>query len=268
MHWKRASHLFFAVTMIAMGVIGLLGGSFAPIWNSVPKDLPGRESLAFASSLVSLVTGAGLLARRSAAPAALILFLALLAWTLAFKVPFIVHSPLEEVTYQSCGENAVLIAAAWLLYAEFARNRTFPAGDLGLRIAYLLYGLALIAFGLSHFFYLQMTAPLVPSWLPAHVFWAYLTGGIYLATGLAIALGLAPHFAAFVAAIQIALITFLVWGPMLLAGNLTAMHWQETAVSWALTAGAWVMATGSPPATGSIRFPSRQGRLALSDRNP
>jgi len=267
MDWKKATHLFFAVTMIAIGVIGPLSGSFAPIWNSVPQTLPGRQLLAYLSSLVSLVAGAGLLARRSAAPSALVLFLALLLWTVAFKGLFIVSTPLEEVVYQSIGENAVLIAAAWLLYVEFAQSRTFPAGDVGLRIAYLIYGLALIAFGLSHFFYLQMTAPLVPSWLPGHAFWAYLTGCIYLATGLAIAVGLAPHYAAIIAALQIALITILVWGPIVFAGNLSAGHWQETIVSWALTAGAWVMATGSPPATGSIRFPSRQGRLALSDRN-
>ncbi len=260
MDWKRASHLFFAVTMIAMGLIGLFGGGFAPIWNSVPPSLSGRQFLAYLCAVVSLATGAGLLAKRSAAPAALILFLTLLAWTVAFKFRFIIQAPLEEVSYQSCGENAVLIASAWVLYVEFAKGRGFPAGDVGLRFAYLLYGLALIAFGLSHFFYLQMTAPLVPTWLPGHVFWAYFTGSVYLVTGLAIAAGLAPRFAAMAAAVQIALITLLVWGPMVLAGDLTPMHWQETVVSWALTAGAWVLATGSPPATGSIRLLSRQGR--------
>ena len=48
--------------------------------------------------------------------------------------------------------------------------------------------------------------------------------------------------AAVLAAVQIALITLLVWGPMVLAGDLSAMHWQETIVSWALTAGALVIA--------------------------
>jgi uncharacterized membrane protein len=242
MDWRTASRLFFAATLIAIGIIGLSSGGFAPIWQPVPETTPARQLLAYLCDLVPLACGAGLLTKRTAAPAALVLLLYLLVWTTAFKVPFIVRAPLEEVSYQSTGENVVLIAAAWVLYAEFARGRSVTAGDVGLRIACFLYGLALIAFGFSHFVYLQMTAPLVPRWLPGPVFWAYATGGIYLATGAALVIGCAPRLAATAAAVQISLITILVWGPMVVGGNLSAMHWQEAVVSWALTAGAWVVA--------------------------
>jgi uncharacterized membrane protein YphA (DoxX/SURF4 family) len=87
-----------------------------------------------------------------------------------------------------------------------------------------------------------MTAPLVPRWLPGPVFWAYATGGIYLATGAALVIGFAARLAATAAAVQITFITVLVWGPKVLAAGLSAMHWQEAVVSWALTAGAWVVA--------------------------
>lgn len=260
MHLNTASRIFFALTMIAIGVIGPIGGNFAPIWRSVPETVPGRELLAYLCDLVSIACGAGLLTRRTAVPAAIVLLFYLLIWTALFKVPFIIRAPLEEVSYQSTGENLVLIAAAWALYVEFAMRRNFPAGQMGLRTAYLLYGLALIAFGLSHFFYLQMTAPLVPAWLPRPVFWAYATGAIYLASGLAIATGLAVGLGSLIAAVQIALITLLVWGPMVLAGDFSPMHWQETVVSWGLTAAAWVLASGLQRATNSLRRPFRRGR--------
>jgi uncharacterized membrane protein len=247
MNLKVISRVFFAATMIAIGVIGLVSGGFAPIWQPVPDTVPGREYLAYLCTFVSLTSGAGLLARRTAAAAALILLVYLLVWTAVFKVPFIIRAPLEEVSYQSTGENLVLVAAAWILFAEFASAPAHFASNVGLRIAYLLYGLALIAFGFSHFVYLNMTAPLVPGWLPVPVFWAYLTGGIYLAAGVTIATGFHARLGTTVAALQIALITVLVWGPMLFAGPMTSMHWQETIVSWALTASAWVMATGSQP---------------------
>jgi uncharacterized membrane protein len=270
-HPKTATRLFLALTMIGIGSIGLFGGGFAPIWLPVPETAPAREVLAYACTLVSLACGAGLLVKRTAAPAALGLLIYLLVWTALFKVPFIFRAPLVEVSYQSTGENAVLIAAAWVLYAAFAKTAKFPAGDLGLRVAYVLYGLALVAFGLSHFFYLQMTAPLVPAWLPGKVFWAYFTGGLYLAAGAAMVTGVAARAGAVAAAVQITLITLLVWGPMVLAGPMTAMHEQETVVSWALTAAAWVLATsfeGQPwldrfrasglrPKTGERRVPSR-----------
>jgi uncharacterized membrane protein len=248
MSWKTASHLFFALTMIAVGVIGFAGGSFAPILAGVPKTFPDRQVVAHACNALLIVCGAGLLAKRSAAPAALVLLLYLIVWTLLFKVPLVIRQPLVEVGYQTCGENLVLIAGAWILYVSSASqskqwNFRIVGGQLGIRIAHRLYGLALIAFGLSHFAYLNLTAPLVPAWLPAPVFWAYLTGTIYVATGIAVVTGIVASLGAALSALQIAIITLLVWGPMVLAGHLSRFNWQETVVSWSLTAAAWVVAT-------------------------
>ena len=91
------------------------------------------------------------------------------------------RAPLEEVAYQTNGMTAVMVARAWVLYAWFAgawakRWLRFATGHNGVRIARVLYALALIAFGLSHFFYLHLTAPLVPEWLGWPVGWSYFTG--------------------------------------------------------------------------------------------
>ena len=245
MDWKQASHIAFALTFIGIGGIGFASGTFAPIWQPVPETVPTRELLAYLTSIIALACGIFLLVKRTQAVAALILFVFLAVWALAFKAPFVVKAPLVEGSYQSIGENLVLIAAAWVLYT---RSRT--------RIAYVLYGLALIAFGLSHFFYLELTTPLVPAWLGVPVLWAYATGSIYTVCGVAMVLGLATRLASLAAAANITLITLLVWVPIVAAGGLTAMHWQETVVSCALMVSSWVLASGSPPETGWLRRPS------------
>lgn len=239
-------HLVFAILMIACGLVGFVEGKFAPIWAPVAQATPARELLIFLCAFVALTGGVGLLLKAAAPIAARGLFVYLALWMLLFKAPFIFRAPLEEVSYQSNGENAVWVAAAWVLAIWFSSEADkqrlgFVLGDMGLRLARILYGLALVAFGFSHFFYVNMTTPLVPAYLPFHDAWASITGGAYLAAGVAIITGLLARLAALLVLVQIALITVLVWAPMVAAGNIDAGHWQETVVSCVIAAGAWVM---------------------------
>ena len=240
-------HVVFALTIFGVGVLGWIRGDFVQIWQPVPKAFPAREVLIWLCAAISLACGTGLLWRRTAAPAARVLFFYLLLWMLVFKLRFIVLAPLTEGSYQSNGENAVIVAGAWVLYVVLAgdwdrRYLGFFSGESGLRAARVLYGLAMLAFGLSHFFYLNLTAPLIPAWLSWHVGWAYFTGGAYLVAGLAVITGILAKPAAILSTLQMGLFTFLVWLPLAFAGTITASQWGEFIVSWVLTAAAWVVA--------------------------
>jgi uncharacterized membrane protein YphA (DoxX/SURF4 family) len=240
-------HAVFAVVMIALGIVGLIRSEFAAIWNGLPKGMPGHEALVSLCSVVALACGIGLLWPRTTVLAARVLLVWLVVWTLLVKARFIVFHPLVEGAYQTNGENAVVIAGAWVLFARFAtdwdrRWLGFATGDNGIRIARVLYGLALIAFGFSHFFYLNLTTPLIPSWLPGHVFWAYFTGSAYLAAGAAVLIGLYARLAAVLSTAQMGSFIFLVWLPIALAGKMTPFNWGELVATCVLTAGAWVVA--------------------------
>jgi len=222
--------------MVALGIICLIKRDFSPIWAPVHKGVPARELLIYLCAFVSVSCGIGLLWHRLAATAARVLLAWLLLWFLLFRLPFVVASPGVETSWSAC-ETAVMLAGAWVLYVWFASE-----WDKGLPIARVLYGLALIVFGLAHFMYLKNTVSLVPRWLPWHVFWAYFTGGAFIAAGLAVLIGVYARLAASLSAFEIGMFTLLVWVPIVAAGSKDAYQWSETIVSAALTAGAIVVA--------------------------
>jgi uncharacterized membrane protein len=247
MRIASVGHAVFAATLIGLGILGLMTGNFSAIWQPVPKTVPAREVLAYLCAIISLASGIGLLFQRVAAPAARVLLVFLLLWMAVLRVPSFFRTFTVDAYWPWC-QTAVIVAAAWVLYAWFAtdwdrQHLSFATGDTGVRVARVFYGLALIPFGVAHFTYLQNTAPLVPGWLPAHVAWAYFTGGAFIAAGVAVIIGVYARLAAALSALQMGMFTMLVWVPIVAApGPKTAFQWSETVLSWALTTCGWVVA--------------------------
>jgi len=224
----------FAGVIIAVGIVGLVTGDFAPIWAPVPKEIPARAALAYYCGFISIACGAGLLSQRSLYAASGVLLAVLGLWLLLLRLAPIALQPTSQEAWSGFGETAVVTAGAWALYAGSAARRD-------LRGARLLYGVALIPFGIAHFRYIDATASLVPGWLPWHLFWAWFTGCAFIAAGVAMILRVGARWAVMLSTLQMGLFTALVWVPIVLSGA-NAFQWSEFLISVALTAGGWVVA--------------------------
>ncbi|HXN21294.1 MAG TPA: DoxX family protein [Candidatus Dormibacteraeota bacterium] len=241
----------FAVGMIGLGILALVYGDFALVWQPVAPWIPGRTALAYGSGLIMLLGGVGLLFRATAAWSARIVFPYLIVWLL-LKVPALLVAPQMEAVWLGFGELAVLLAGGWVLFAKLAGLRegsplTFVTGENGIRLARMLFAVSLIPIGLSHLVYVKQTAGLVPAWLPYRVGWTYLTGAGQIACGLGVLFSIFPRAAARAEAGMISLFTLLVWGPAILAAPTTRLPWTAFFISWAIASAAWVVAQNIAP---------------------
>ena len=232
--------------MIGLGILALIYGDFAMVWQPVPEWIPGRAVLAYASGVLMLLGGVGLLVRSAATWSARILFPYLIVW-LALKLPALFVAPKMEAVWLGFGELAVLFAGGWILFANLAE---LPEGsplqvltsDRSMRIAQMFFAVWLIPIGLSHIVYVQATVDLVPAWLPYRTGWAYLTGAGHIAAGLGVLFSIFPRVAAFAEAAMIGVFTILVWVPAIVAAPKTRLPWTAFFISWAIASAAWVVA--------------------------
>ena len=52
----------------------------------------------------------------------------------------------------------------------------------------IFFSITMISFGISHFYYAETVAGLVPDWMPGHIFWTYFAGVALFGSGIAIML--------------------------------------------------------------------------------
>src|ERR1700760_4828118 len=145
---QRLALKLFVVGMIGLGILALIYGDFALVWQPVARWIPGRTSLAYAAGLIMLIGGIGLLFRATATLSIRILFPYLIVWAL-LKVPAVVVAPQIEGVWLGVGELAVLLSGGWILFARFSALSPgsvfeFAAGDNGVRIAKYLFAVWLI----------------------------------------------------------------------------------------------------------------------------
>jgi len=229
--------LLFALGFAAAGAIGLGAHDFVLSQQPVPQGIPLRETLATISGALLLVMGIGLLVPRAAKVAALVFTAYLALWVLALELPRALAAPQVTGYWLGVGEDLTLATGAWVIFcAMTGRN------DETLRVARILFGLALLPIGLSHFVYLQITVGFIPAWFPFRLFLAVFTGAAHIAAGLALVFGLMPRLAATLEAIMESLFTVFVWIPAVVNAPTKREDWVNLCISAALSAAAWAVA--------------------------
>jgi uncharacterized membrane protein YphA (DoxX/SURF4 family) len=228
--------------VMALAMVGLAWGDFVS-GQPVARDFPGRLVLGYAAAVFMLVAALAVESRRTAAwgAAALTAYYTLIVVLLMNGRVMLAH-PGEFGAYSGAAEQLAIAAGGLVVLAAHARIDKSLAARLT-RVGQVAFGLCALLFGGAHFFYMNLTVPLVPKWLPpSREFWAYATGIAHIAAGVAIVTGVQARLAAILLTVMFVSFTFLVHLPMLLADPSSLVNWNENALNLALVGAAWVVA--------------------------
>lgn len=244
----RASRVFFAAAMIALGITGLVNGDFALVWQNVPAHLPARTAIAYVCAVIEVALGLGLLWTPALAMTSRVLFAYMVLWFVLLVIPPLVRLPLDAGAWGGVGEIGSMLAGTWCLFAvhggpRHARSAGFPMGNPGIRAA---RGLQIIALaGLAAEVIVDAVKArnaVMQPWLqslPHPWLWACLTGVCSIATALALLFNVVPRLAATLEAAMVILIGLLYWAPDLYTGRTATTAFIITML---VAAGIWLVA--------------------------
>jgi len=238
-------HLLFALGLAGLGALSLFSGDFPYTWEPVPAWVPMRELLAHLSGILLIAAAAALFIRRTAGPAAFALTAYLLGWVLVLQLPRAAQAPDNIGMWLGVAESTVLFTGGWALFASLSRTSArmeFLTSPNALLFARVLFALACLVLGTSHFIYTAATAGMIPTWIPAHLAFAYLTGIGHIATGLAVLFGVLPRLAVTAEAVMITLFVVLLHIPAAIAEPASRLNWTMVFVATALAGAIWNLA--------------------------
>ena len=234
----NSNALPFALGAILLGVVNIWFRDFALQWQPVPPGFPLRVPLAYVSGSLLIIGGVAIPGRQYARQGALLLAAAYTLWLLILHGPILVSKPADLGTWNGIAEVVFMICGAITLYAA-------AAGKLTAKFAHgvcIAAGLSALAFGATHFKYVEFVAALVPAWLPpSQIFWAFATGVGHLVAGLALLSGIKTALGATFLALMMALFVLLVHLPRVIASPDEHLEWIMLGVALSLSGSAWAI---------------------------
>jgi uncharacterized membrane protein YphA (DoxX/SURF4 family) len=210
----KTGRVFYGICLAGLGIQQIQYGEFRPViipdW---PGWLHGSSIIAYTFGISLGIMGAMIVLNKNIRKALLILGGLLLVFFFCFQainqlfiIPYKFHlalwtDALKELTLSGGAfimagtfprENKSANTPTWLSFLE----KLIPAGRI-------FFSIMLVSFGIDHFLYTGGVSKLVPSWIPAPIFWTYFSGVALIGSGLAILIKFRLKEAAFLLSLMI-----------------------------------------------------------------
>jgi uncharacterized membrane protein len=230
--------MLIAAMTAAIGIISLYTGDFAYTWMPVPEDFPARATAARVVGAVLLVASMLLLMRRT-------LRQGIAAMLVIFSLWLVPHLPglFSGQSWLGFFEFLLPLGACLALMGVLLLQTTSTSPSRWVLVGRVLFAVGLIGCGASHFVYAGFAAQMIPEWIPARLFWTYLTGAGHIAAGLSLLTGVMMRISTALLCFMLGCFVVFLHLPRVLANPGSRFEWTMTFVAVLFTGAALVIAS-------------------------
>jgi len=182
--YLQTGKVFFAVALIAIGIIHFITGTFPSRLLPVASAYPGKIVLVYLNGIALIAAGALIMAKKYAYPGACLAAAIWLIWLLALHLPQLLLTYNKPFEWTPTFEVALFFGGALVLMGLVnpVMNNRFKLTLAGSFIV----GVAILVFAILHLIYLQFITTLIPLWIPGKLFWAYLVMVAFFAVAISL----------------------------------------------------------------------------------
>jgi uncharacterized membrane protein YphA (DoxX/SURF4 family) len=251
----RLGKYFFAVSMMAFGILQFVSSAFVPGLLPVPAWVPARMALAYLTGIVLITAGVSIVVNRWAHLSATFLAFMWFLFVLIVHLPRLAGDPHNGSAWASAFEALSMSGAALVLAGSLSvGNPHLPGWESvagrAISVGRIVFAISFPVFGIQHFIYAGFVSTMVPSWIPARLFWAYFTGVAHIAAGLSILAKVKARLAAMLLALMVGLWVLILHIPRIVASPHSRTEWTGAFIALAICGGALLIA-------GSLRKEAR-----------
>jgi uncharacterized membrane protein len=210
--------LFLAIPMAVFGADHLTDAS--DIARLVPSWMPAHLFWTYLVGVALIAAALSIILKKHARLAAILLGSMLLLFVVMMHIPNIVAQPRERMLWVTALRDLAFSGGAFAFAGSQMRPRPADGASWLVTLGRFVVGVAALLFGVEDFLH-PTIAPgvpldiITPTWIPGHLFWAYLSSAVLVACGACILVNVKARLAATYLGIMVLLLVLFIYLPIL-----------------------------------------------------
>ena len=242
---------FFALAIAAFGVENLIWAHHdKPVMTIIPW-LPAEPFLAYLVGIAFLAAGISLAFNLKARLAAILLGILFLVFEIVLQLPRAIIAPMDiglrTLVFEVLTMSGSAFMLAGILPVDGRGSGLSKISDSFLiKLGRYFLAVSAIVFSFAHFTIAGFIASLIPPWIPGPpLYWSYLTGVVFLSTGICMAVNWMARWAAVTLGLMFLLWFLLLHLPRVMSypRSQVPSEWSSAFIALGICGGSWIAAT-------------------------